>query len=120
MTTVPHTEAEAAVVAVRADASEKLAQLHAAYDEAAAEYAAASSKLEAIKAGIKTELMTQAPEGTTKVALTGPYGPPLAMTYAESWRVDSRRLKREEPETYVRFATKSGSWSLRPAGGDPR
>lgn len=106
-----------AVVPIAATASVRLAQLHASYDEAQANYDAASSHLDAIKTGIKAELAQLAPEGSTKIALNGTDGPPLTLTYAESWRVDSRKLKTEDPETYVRFAKKSGSWTLKAARG---
>lgn len=111
---------EAPPFAVQADATDRLAQLHAAYDDARAAYDEASSRFEAIKAGIKAELANLAPEDRTRITLTGPAGPALGLTYSESWRIDSRKLKREEPETYVRFAAKSGSWTLRTlTGGDP-
>ena len=42
-------------------------------------------------------------------------GPALTLTYSESWRIDAKRLKAEDPETYVRYAKKGGSWSMRPA-----
>lgn len=104
-------------VPIAATASERLSQLHAAYDEAAAAAASANSHLDAIKTGIKAELATLAPEGSTKIALTGEHGPMLSLVYAESWRVDSRKLKAEDPETYVRFAKKSGSWTLKAVTG---
>lgn len=104
-------------VMVAADTSDRLAQLHAAYDAAAARAAEANAHLDAIKTGIKAELAVLAPEGSTRITLTGPHGPSLGLTYSESWRVDSRKLKREDPETYVRYATKSGSWTLRALSG---
>lgn len=104
-------------VRIPATANERLAQLHAAYDEAAAQYDAASSHFDAIKTGIKAELAALAPEGATRLALTGDHGPTLSLTHSESWRVDSRKLKAEDPETYVRFAKKSESWTLKVVSG---
>ena len=101
------------VVPIAATSTPRLAQLHAAYDEAQAAYDAAASHFEAIKTGIKAELAALAPEGSTRIGLTGEHGPGLSLTYAESWRLDSRKMKREDPETYVRYAKPSGSWTLR-------
>lgn len=100
----------------------RLEQLHASYADAKAEAAAAEEKLDAIKDAIKLEL-TQAAPDATKIELHGPEGsaaPPLALTYTETWRFDSRKFKADDPLTYVRYAKKSGSWRLaeaRAAGG---
>lgn len=106
-------------VQIPAQASERLNQLHAAYADAKADADAASARLKAITDGIKLELQTLAPE-QQRLALTGEDGPALSLTYSETWRFDSTRFKREDPETYVRYAKKSGSWTLKAAkGGGP-
>lgn len=109
--------AEPPLHVVQAAQSARLAQLHAAYADAKAANDAAAEQLKAITDAIKLELTQAAPEGYTRIGLDGPDGPPLRLTYAESWRVDSRKLKAEDPETYVRYAKKSGSWTLKAAGG---
>jgi hypothetical protein len=38
---------------------------------------------------------------------------PLQVAYAERWTVDAKKLKAEQPETYVRYAKQGGAWSLR-------
>lgn len=108
------------VVPIQATANERLAQLHAAYADSKARRDEADAQFKAISDAIKSELTTLAPEGSTRIGLTGDHGPALGLTYAESWRIDSRRLKREDPETYVRYAVQSGSWTLRAdkPGGD--
>lgn len=101
----------------------KLAQLHAAYVDAKAAADQAAKDLKAITDAIKLALNEAHPENT-KVDLmpaTGVTAPPLRLSYVESWRLDSRRMKTEDPETYVRYAKKSGSWrleALRPEDGD--
>lgn len=96
----------------------RLAQLHAAYPDAKAAADDAAEKLAAIKDGIKAELAAAVPEGSTRIALTGEHGPALQLVYSERWSVDSRKLKREDPETYVRYARMSGAWTLSaPKGG---
>lgn len=88
-------------------------------DQLAAEYAALkplaeeyAQRLESIKDGIKAELASAAP-GATKVLLTCSYlEKPLQLSARTSWRVDMKRLKAEQPETYVRYAVQSTSWSL--------
>lgn len=103
---------------VQASATPRLAALHAEYADAKAAADAAAERLTAVKDGIKAELAAAAPEGSTKIALLGPDGPPLQLVYSERWSVDSRKLKREDPETYVRYAKCSGTWTLSaPKGG---
>lgn len=118
MTTQP-TPQDAGPLIVQPDADTRLAQLHAAYSDAKAAADAAEKQLKAITDAIKLELTQAAPEGTTKVDLVG-NGVPLRLSWTESWRLDSRKLKAEDPETYVRYAKKSGAWRLAPvAGGAP-
>lgn len=117
MTEQPTVPTEAQAFPVPATATERLAALHAEYADAKAAADGAAERLTAIKDGIKAEMAAAAPEGQTKIVLTGFDGPTLQLTYAESWRVDSRKLKAEDPETYVRYAKKSGSWTLAPVKG---
>lgn len=104
-----HAEAPTRVVP---PAGSRLEQLHAAYPAAKAKAEAAAAELKAITDGLKVELTAGAPEAH-KIALVGEQGPPLSLVYSESWRVDARKLKAEDPETYVRYAKKSGSWTLK-------
>ena len=108
---------EPTFVQVDATATERLAALHSLYADVKERFDSAKEQLDAIKAGIKAELVAAAPAGSTKIALMGKDGPPLTLVHSESWRVDSRKLKAEEPETYVRYAKKSESWTLAPAKG---
>lgn len=96
---------------VVADGDTRLAQLHASYADAKARADEAGKQLKAITDAIKVELNTAAPE-ETRVELRGEAGPPLALRYTERWTLDSKGLKAADPETYVRYARKSGSWSL--------
>lgn len=115
--TTPQATAEPTFVQVPATSTERLSQLHASYADAKAEADGAAERLATIKDAIKAELIAAAPEGSLKIALLGEDGPPLQLTHSESWRVDSRKLKAEEPETYVRYAKKSESWTLAPVKG---
>lgn len=92
----------------------RLEALTAQYDLAKAEVDKAGEALKAITDGIKHELRTAAP-GETSILLTSDLlARPLLLAQIESWRVDAKKLKAEDPLTYVRFATKSFSWSMRP------
>lgn len=101
--------------------AERLADLHARYADAKANADAANEALDALKSALKAELAQTAAltggEGATRIDLIGPDGPALRLTYVESWRIDSRRLKAQDPETWVRYAKQSGSWALKPLGG---
>jgi len=94
----------------------RLQQLHAAYDQAKADADAAAERLKGISDAIKLELsnnLQSSSPGSTKVLLTGTEGAtPLQLTYVESWRVDAKKLKAENPLAYVTYAVKSGSWRL--------
>lgn len=90
----------------------RLEQLHAAYFAAKAESKDAESKLKAATDALKLELTTAAP-GAPKVGLAGSAGAPLFLSYGETWRFDSKKFKADDPLTYVRYAKKSGSWTLR-------
>lgn len=112
----PPTETPAFQVAPRKNS--RLAQLHALYADKKAAADAAAAELKAVTDGIKTELAKAAPEGSTKVDLLSPEGPPLRLDYRESWRFDSKAFKRQDPETWVRFAKKSHAWYLVPLSPD--
>lgn len=105
------------VETVVAGAGTRLEQLQAAYVDAKAEADAATAHLKTITDGLKVELSQAAPEGVARIELAAGAGPALRLSYSESWRVDARKLKAEDPLTYARYAKKSGSWSLRVVAG---
>lgn len=109
---------EAPPLTVHAEAGSKLEQLHALYDTLKAEADAATKKVKVVTDAIKLEL-TQLDADERRFELTSSVegARPLRLAYVESWRIDSAKMKTEEPETYVRFAKKSGSWRLAPGGG---
>ncbi|HEX7038700.1 MAG TPA: hypothetical protein VF202_01145 [Trueperaceae bacterium] len=89
-------------------------------DSLLAEYAALkpqvdelTSRFNAVKDAIKVELTTAAPEARQIRVTHDALGAPLRLSYIESWRVDAKRLKAEDPATYVRYAVKSARWELR-------
>jgi IMP cyclohydrolase len=101
---------------VTAGLDSRLSQLHAEYAGAKAAADAATARLKGITDGIKAELNSMAPD-ERRVQLVTEGIPALQMTYAERWTVDAKRLKTEAPETYVRYAKKSGAWTLRTVAG---
>jgi len=109
-------ENDAQYLQVPATANERLSQLHAAYAAAKSESEEAAARLKLITDGIKSELQTLAP-GEEKLTLSGDDGPTLTLVRSETWRFDSRRFKTEDPENYVRYATKGESWTLKAVKG---
>lgn len=91
----------------------KLSQLHSLYADAKAARDAAEEQLKAITDGIKVELANAAP-GVERVDLVSPAGPPLGLRLVVSWRFNSRKFKAEDPETWVRYASKGEVWTLKP------
>lgn len=91
-------------------------------DQLAAEYAALkpladeyATRLKEITDGIKVELANAAP-GAEKVLLHSSYlAQPLQMSHRVEWRIDSKRLKAEDPATWVAYAKQIPSWRLEQA-----
>jgi hypothetical protein len=82
------------------------ARLKPAADEAA-------SRLKAVTDAIKVELTTAVP-GVPKVDVAHEsLAQPLRLSWVEKWDLDSKRMKAEDPATYVKWARKGGSWQLR-------
>lgn len=104
-------------VTIRPVPNSRLEQLLAQYEQAKAAADEAGKTLKAITDGIKLELTNAAP-GATSIDVTGELlTRPLRLHAKESWRVDAKKLKAEDPATYVRYATKSVVWELRAVGG---
>lgn len=101
-------------VTVTPNPDTRLEQLAAQYDQAKAEADKAAGALKAITDAIKVELTLSAPGQNSIDLASDLLAQPLRLMAIESWRVDAKKLKAEDPETYVRYAKKSTSWSLRP------
>lgn len=90
-------------------------------DQLAAEYALLKPQLEELTElvkgltdGIKRELSTAHPTATD-ILLTSPHlRAPLQLQAVTSWRLDSKTLKTDQPETWVRYAKQSTAWRLAP------
>ena len=97
---------------VRPEPDTRLDQLVAEYHSLkplADEYKA---RLETIINGIKTELVALHPD-REEILLVGSTVPmPLRLEAVSSWRLDTKTLKKEKPEVWVRFARQSTSWRL--------
>lgn len=95
----------------------RLEQLHAQYATAKAEADRANEVLKAITDAIKLEVTQAAPDGEARIDLHSAHGPALRLSYIESWRLDSKRLKADNPGIYVKYAKKSGAWQLKAVAG---
>lgn len=101
------------VVEVMAVPGSRLEELLASYESAKADSEAAVQRFEAITAAIKAELSAAVPD-TPEIGLSGKPGlPRLKLSWIRPWRFDSKRLKEEDPLTYVRYAVQGGHWELR-------
>lgn len=99
---------------VRPDPESRLAHLAARYDELKARADAARAELDDLTLALKAELSAAAPctAGRTVVLATPDLRRPLRLSAVESWRIDAKRLKAEDPTTYIRWAVKSTSLKL--------
>lgn len=102
------------VPVVNYEPGSRLEQLHAEYIAAKAAESDAKKRATAATDALKLEL-TQAAPDQPKIELEGSAGPRLHLGYVETWRFDSTRFKKDDPFTYVKYAKKSGSWTLRQA-----
>lgn len=104
--------ATSAIAVVQAEPESRLEALAAQYDEAKSAAEAAAARLKDITDAIKLELTNAAP-GAPKVDLvSSALSAPLRLSAVTSWRLDTKRMKAEAPDTYVRFAVQSTSWRL--------
>jgi hypothetical protein len=102
---------------VRPVRGSRLDQLQARYPELKRQAKAAADELKDCTDALKRELAFAAGEDATDVDLDGSMIR-LRLSYIERWTLDSKRLKTEQPETYVAFARKGGSYQLREIADD--
>lgn len=91
----------------------RLDDLLAAYAVLKPQADEAATRLKAITDAIKVELQTAAPDARRIEVEHAALAHRLRLSYVESWSLDTRRFKAEQPETYVRYARKGGKWELR-------
>lgn len=115
-TFAPEPVAQPVTPVVNYEPGSRLEQLHAEYIEAKALAASAKERADAATDALKL-VLTEAAPGASTVELEGTAGPKLHLGYSETWRFDSKKFKADDPVTYVRYASKSGSWTLRVAKG---
>lgn len=110
---------KASPVAVRAEPDSRLEQLLAQHDVLKAAADEAAARFKAVADAIKVEAQTAAYDAErdhspTEINITSPYlDAPLRLSYVERWTLDAKRMKAEDPATYVTYARKSGSWVLK-------
>lgn len=98
------------VVAPEGDS--RLEQLAAQYDELKAAADEAAKAFDAVKDGIKAELSQLAPGESDVVLTSALLDAPLRMSQRVSWGLNTKALKAEQPELYVKYATQRTSWRL--------
>lgn len=94
----------------------RLDDLLASYAELKPKADELAERLKGVTDAIKSEL-TAAQPGAQRIDVAHPalaHG--LRLTYVERWTLDSKALKADDPETYVRYARKGGAWQLRGIG----
>jgi hypothetical protein len=102
---------------VRPEPDTRLDQLVAEYHSLkplADEY---RTRLETIKSGIKAELHGLHPDREEILLIGSTVPDPLRLQAVSKWTLDTKTLKKERPELWVRFAKQSTSWELRQVKG---
>lgn len=102
-------------VHVEPERDSRLEQLLAQYDAVKSAAEEAKKRFEDLKAEIKNELSFAAP-GQQKVRVESTYlNQSLQMICRGAWKLDSRSLKAEEPDVWVRYAERKFTWYLEAA-----
>ncbi|BEL07852.1 hypothetical protein Q0Z83_060430 [Actinoplanes sichuanensis] len=91
----------------------RLDDLLATYAELKPRVDELTGRLKSVTDAIKAEL-TSANPAAVRVDVDHPaLAMPLRLSYVESWSLDTKRLKEEQPAVYVTYARKGGRWDLR-------
>lgn len=117
MTTEATEPEKPAVARVKAEPDSRLEQLLAQYELLKPAADEAEARLKSVVDAIKAIAVQEGNDGrTTHISVDAPrLGIALDLSWIQSWRLDAKRMKAEEPVTYVRFAVMNGSWTLRRA-----
>jgi hypothetical protein len=91
----------------------RLEDLLATYAHVKPQADEAAARLKTVTDAIKVELMAAVPNAQRIDVAHEALAQPLRLSYVEAWKLDTKALKAEDPETYVRYARKGGSWQLR-------
>lgn len=95
----------------------RLDDLLAVYSELKPQADELATRLKTVTDAIKSEL-TAARPGSLQIDVAHPaLAQALRLSYVETWRLDAKELKAQDPKTYVTYAKKSGSWQLRAVSG---
>jgi hypothetical protein len=94
----------------------RLGRLHEQYPELKAAADAAAKAFKDCTDGIKLEVSTLTGGALRAELAATDTAPALALTYGERWTLDSKAIKAEDPDTYVRYAKPSGAWTLKVKG----
>lgn len=97
---------------IHVESDSNLGRLCAAYTLAKPRADAAAKQLEQIVDAIKLELSNAAPGDPSVVCTADVLERPLRLQYRESWYLDAKRMRTEDPVLYVQWAKKRSAWSL--------
>jgi len=90
----------------------QMSQLVAEYRRLKEEIDQRQERIDAIKSSLKVLMQTAAPDAE-KVRLQAPGGKALLLTYKRGWRLDTKKLKYDAPETWQAYAVATTTWELR-------
>jgi hypothetical protein len=97
---------------VRPAPESRFEQLCAEYDRLKPLVTQYTAELKAITDALKIEMISQQPNAERILLYSMFLDKPLQLLHTTAWRLDSKRLKADHPETWVRYATQSSSWRL--------
>lgn len=98
---------------VTAPAGSRLEQLQALYPALKAAADEAIAQLKAVTDGIKLELTALDANERRFTLAAADDRPALRLTWSVTQRLDSKRLRTEQPDLYAAYVKPSGSWTLK-------
>jgi len=97
---------------VRPRPETRFEQLCAEYDRLKPLVVQYTAELKAVTDALKIEMISEQPHADRILLHSQFLATPLQLLHTTAWRLDSKQLKRDLPETWVRYATQSSSWRL--------
>lgn len=101
----------APTVVIAAGADTQLHVLLAEYETVKPQLDSLKKRLEGLTKAIKMICITSVPDGTAHIALHSEFGNYL-VEWRGNWRLDTPRLKDEQPQIYAAYAVEGGTWVL--------
>lgn len=97
---------------VNVEPGTQLASLLAEYETLKPQLDPLKKRLEALTKAIKLRAIESVPDWTPRIAIQSQEFGTYGVEWRGNWRLDTPRLKDEQPQIYAAYAVQSGAWVL--------